>query len=87
MKDRWITITLAMVCAFGSVFLGNFLVTKNARASNYDAKIKELSDKKLDKVTFDIHENKQMIEQKNSEDRIIKYMDQRFDDLIKILDK
>jgi hypothetical protein len=87
MKDRWITITLATTCAFGSVFLGNFLVNKNAKAASYDAQIKELNDKKLDKFVFDKHEANQVVEQKNSEDRIIKYMDQRFDDVIKILGK
>lgn len=81
MKDRWITISLAVVCSFGSVFVGNFLVNKNVKAGYVESRFKKLEDEKLDKIEF-INRLKDHNEQQNKEFLSMqKYMDAQFEDL------
>lgn len=81
MKDRWITISLAVVCSFGSVFVGNWLVGRTAKAGYVESRFKKLEDEKLDKSEF-VNRLKDHTEQQNKEFMSMqKYMDAQFDDL------
>jgi len=81
MKDRWITITLAVACSFGSVFVGNFLVNKSAKASSYEARIKSVEQNKADRAEL-VEFKAENIRMHESEKKDMKeYFDVRFEDL------
>jgi|WetSurMetagenome_2_1015567.scaffolds.fasta_scaffold224736_2 hypothetical protein len=81
MKDRWITISLAVTCAFGSVLLGNFLVNRKAQANNYESRIKSVEMNKADRAEL-VDFKAENLRMHESEKKDMKdYFDTRFEDL------
>lgn len=81
MKDRWITISLAVVCSFGSVFVGNFLINKTAKANNYEQRIKSVEENKADKIELQQFKLENAELHKSEKKDMKDYFDTRFQDL------
>lgn len=81
MKDRILTITLSIVCAFGSVMLANRLSGKQAQTEKYEQRIKSVEENKADKRELEEFkaENTRMHEAEKNDMK--DYFNTRFEDL------
>jgi len=81
MKDRFITISLAIVCAFGATFYGYKLALKSSEAAKYEERIKSVEQNKADRIEVKELRQENIIMHQNDKEDMKDYFDTRFDDL------
>lgn len=85
-RDRLINGLIAIITGASVVLFSNF--TKNKRDDNVelDKRLKKVEIEKLDKIDFTEFKIDHDKKQKESEDRIIQFMDKRFNDTQKMIE-
>jgi len=81
MKDRVITIFVAIVCSFGATFYGYKLAAKSSESAKYEERIKIVEQNKADKLEVkELRQENILMHQTDKQD-MKDYFDVRFDDL------